>query len=68
MRSCSGRHAGSRRRVMQRNFALVGRQIDGADLVTRTAAYFVAFTKSHRFIEVIGIRFAGSEEHAIFLR
>ncbi len=53
---------------MQRKLALVGRQIDGADLVTRTEVYFVAFTKSHLFIEVIGIRCAGSQEHAIFFR
>jgi hypothetical protein len=38
--------------------ALVGRQIVGADLVTRTAVYFVAYTKSHGIIEVISIRFA----------
>jgi hypothetical protein len=53
---------------MQRKLALVRRQIDRADLVSRTAVYFVAFTKSHLFIEVIGIPFAGSDEPTIFFR
>jgi uncharacterized DUF497 family protein len=38
----------------------------GADLVTRTAVYFVAYTKSHGIIEVINIRFADAQERAIF--
>jgi hypothetical protein len=53
---------------MQRKLVLVARQIDGADLVIRTEVYFVALTKSPFFIEGIGIRFAGSQERAIFFR
>ena len=48
--------------------ALVGRRIVGADLVIHTAVYFVAYTKSHGIIEVISIRFADSQERAIFFR
>lgn len=46
--------------------ALVGRQLVGADLVIRTAIYFVAYTKDHGIIEVVSIRFADSPERAIF--
>ncbi len=46
--------------------ALVGRHFVGSDLVTRTAVYFVAYTKSHGIIEVISIRFADTQERAIF--
>ncbi len=46
--------------------ALVGRQVAGPDLVTRTAVYFVAYTKDHGSIEVVSIRFADSQERAIF--
>jgi len=48
--------------------ALVGRQLVGADLVTRTAVYFVAYTKSHGIIEVISIRFADAQERTVFFR
>jgi len=48
--------------------ALVGRQVVGRDHVTRTAVYFVAYTKDHGIIEVISIRFADSYERAIFFR
>ncbi|MDQ2803825.1 MAG: hypothetical protein M3Y41_14545 [Pseudomonadota bacterium] len=46
--------------------ALVGRQLVGTDLVIRTAVYFVAYTKSHGIIEVVSIRFADSQERAVF--
>ncbi len=46
--------------------ALVGRQLVGADLVIHTAVNFVAYTKDHGTIEVISIRFADSQERAIF--
>ena len=46
--------------------ALVGRQLVGADLVIRTAVYFVAYTKDHGTIEVVSIRFADAQERAIF--
>jgi hypothetical protein len=46
--------------------ALVGRQIVGTDLVTRMVIYFVAYTKSHGIIEVVSIRFADTQERAIF--
>ena len=46
--------------------ALVGRHVVGADLVTRTAVYFVAYTKSHGTIEIVSIRFADSQERAVF--
>ena len=48
--------------------ALVGREVIGADLVIRTAVYFVAYTKDHGVIEVISIRFANAEERAVFFR
>lgn len=48
--------------------ALVGREVVGADLVTRTAVYFVAYTKDHGIIEIISIRFANAAERAIFFR
>ena len=48
--------------------ALVGRQVIGRDHVTHTAIYFVAYTKDHGIIEVISIRFADSNERAIFFR
>ena len=46
--------------------ALVGRQVVGLDLVIRTAVYFVAYTKDHGSIEIVSIRFADSQERAIF--
>ena len=46
--------------------ALVGRQLAGPDLVIRTAVYFVAYTKDHGSIEIVSIRFADSQERAIF--
>lgn len=46
--------------------ALVGRHLVGADFVIRTAVYFVAYTKDHGTIEVVSIRFADSQERAIF--
>ncbi len=46
--------------------ALVGRQVVGPDLVIRTAVYFVAYTKDHGSIEIVSIRFADSQERAIF--
>jgi uncharacterized DUF497 family protein len=48
--------------------ALVGRQLLGANLVPRTAVYFVAYTKSHGIIEVISIRFADAQERTVFFR
>jgi len=48
--------------------ALVGRKVVGRDLITRTAVYFVAYTKDHGVVEIISIRFADSHERAIFLR
>jgi hypothetical protein len=48
--------------------ALVGRRVVGADLVTRIAVYFVAYTRSRGILEIVSIRFAGSEERAIFFR
>ncbi len=38
----------------------------GPDLVIRTAVYFVAYTKNHGSIEIVSIRFADSQERAIF--
>ena len=48
--------------------ALVGRQIAGYDLAVHTVVYFVAYTKEHRVIEVISIRYADSHERALFFR
>lgn len=48
--------------------ALIGREVIGRDLVSRTVVYFVAYTKDHGIIEVISIRFADSHERAIFFR
>jgi hypothetical protein len=48
--------------------ALVGREVVGTDHVIRTAVYFVAYTKDHGIIEVISIRFADTNERAIFFR
>jgi uncharacterized DUF497 family protein len=46
--------------------ALVGRQIAGLDQVVRTVVYFVAYTKENRVIEIISIRYADSDERALF--
>jgi uncharacterized DUF497 family protein len=46
--------------------ALVGRDIVVGDLAKRTAVYFVAYTKSHGIIEIISLRFADSQERAVF--
>ncbi len=45
---------------------LVGREIVGTDLVIRTAVYFVAYTKSHGIVEIVSIRYADSQERAVF--
>ena len=48
--------------------ALVGRQIAGQDRAIHIVVYFVAYTKEDGIMEIISIRFADSNERAIFFR
>ena len=46
--------------------ALIGRQFVGPDFSPRTVVYFVAYTNDHGSLQIVSIRYANSEERAIF--